>query len=159
MRTLGMCIERKPAEGDAFEGEEEEEDDGGEVLGVRKTRWRIEARKRAMGKFRPRLRSPRRESRKVIVVGFEGRAKKVRRRWKGVDILDCLGRRGLEWKSRVPWCYISTILYIDEVMVSSSKVLDGPWNTIYHDSDTRNNVNQACRVFVHHRGSFDHAIC
>jgi hypothetical protein len=52
---------------------------------LRKTRWRTVARKTAMGKFRPRERSPRRESMKVIVEVFgwgERVAKKERRRWK-----------------------------------------------------------------------------
>lgn len=51
---------------------------------LRKTRWRIVARKTATGKFRPMERSPRRESMKVIVDVFgcgERWAKKLRRRW------------------------------------------------------------------------------
>jgi hypothetical protein len=55
-----------------------------------KTRWRVRARMRAIGRLRPRERSARRESMKDIVVGGvdgfergEGRlVKKVRRRWK-----------------------------------------------------------------------------
>lgn len=54
---------------------------------LRNMRCRVTARKRAIGKFSPRERSPRRESRRVIVflVGLAERvAKKERRVWKGL---------------------------------------------------------------------------
>ena len=61
---------------------------------LRKIKWRVRARKMAMGRLRPRLRSPRRESRRVIVCVFgwgERWAKKLRRRWKGLFAVAMVG--------------------------------------------------------------------